>query len=66
MTEKKKDSHESVRDSLPAELQAEFEQLVEDYRFAAHTRYGKRFVSYVVLGDLIRAGWRRSAEENSG
>jgi hypothetical protein len=63
MTKRDSSSFNFIKDSLPTELQSEYEMLVEDYMFAAEIHYGKRFVSYVVLADLIRAGWRRSAEE---
>lgn len=53
---------EEARSSLREELREVFDLLVEDYRFSAHVRHGKRFVSYVVLADLVKAGWRRSAE----
>jgi len=57
------EKHEEARNTLPEELKPIFDELVEDYRFAVHLRYGKRFVSYIVLADLVKAGWRRSAEE---
>lgn len=62
-TEIRSEKHEEARNTLPEELRPLFDDLVEDYRFAVHLRYGKRFVSYIVLADLIKAGWRRSAEE---
>jgi len=64
MTDKPRtEKHEEARNTLPDELKPIFDELVEDYRFAVHLRYGKRFVSYIVLADLVKAGWRRSAEE---
>lgn len=62
-TEIRSEKHEEARNTLPEELKPLFDDLVEDYRFAVHLRYGKRFVSYIVLADLIKAGWRRSAAE---
>jgi hypothetical protein len=56
-------SYEDIRKSLPEDLRNIFEMIVEDYKYSAHLHYGKQFVSYVVLGDLIKAGWRRTAEE---
>jgi hypothetical protein len=35
-----------------------FDALVEDYKFYASVHYGSRLVSYVILADLIRSGWR--------
>lgn len=51
-----------ARNTLPEELWGEYERLVGDYKFAATLRYNRPFVSYIVLADLIKAGWRRSAE----
>jgi len=49
-------------DSLPKELRREFDRIVEDYKFAATLRYNRPFVSYIVLADIIRTGWRRVAD----
>ena len=49
----------SARQSLPAALRAVFDQLAVDYRNAAQARYGRPFVSYEVLADLIFEGWRK-------
>ena len=56
------EKHTQARNSLPPELIPSFDALVEHYRFYAVTHYGSPFVSYVVLADLIRAGWRLSAD----
>ncbi len=56
------EKHKEARNTLPEELKSIFDEFVEDYRFAVHVRYGKKFVSYIVLADLVKAGWRRSAE----
>ena len=48
--------------TLSVELKPIFEELVSDYRYAATARHGKPYVSYIVLADMIRAGWRCSAE----
>ena len=45
-------------ESLRIELRCQFDSLLEDYAFAACTRYGRAYVSYGVIADLIRAGWR--------
>lgn len=56
MTEK----HAEARNALPEELLASFDALVEDYKFYASVHYGTRLVSYLILADLVRAGWRPS------
>ena len=50
--------HEEARDSLPEDLKSVFDQLVADYKYIATTRHGAPYVSYIVLADLIRSGWR--------
>lgn len=56
------EKHEQARNSLPEGLQPIFDELVEDYRFATFRRYGNGYVAYMVLADLIRVGWRHTAE----
>lgn len=51
-----------ARDSLPDELKTIFDDCVSHYKYAATIRYGRPYVSYVVLADMIKAGWRLSAE----
>ena len=47
--------------TLNDELKPIFEEFVSDYIYAATARYGKPYVSYIVLADMVRAGWRCSA-----
>jgi len=49
-----------ARNSLPEELKPIFDEFVSDYKYAATLRYGKPYVSYIVLADMVRAGWRPS------
>ena len=51
-----------ARDSLPDELKTIFDDFVNDYKFAATLRHGRPYISYIVLSDMIRAGWRLSAK----
>jgi len=44
--------------SLPEDLQPIYREMVEDYKFYALKRYGKAWVAYDVIADLVRAGWR--------
>ena len=53
-------------ESLPDELKLVFDELVEDYKYAATLRHGKPYISYIVLADLIKAGWRCSAKKAEG
>jgi hypothetical protein len=63
MTEgKRSQKHEEARNTLPDELRAVFDEIVEDYKFATAKRYGSGYVAYIVLADLIRVGWRHVAD----
>lgn len=56
------DKMDVARRSLPPELTPVFEEFVADYKFCATRRHGAPYVSYIVLADMVRAGWRRVAE----
>lgn len=62
LTEKRSDKYESVRNILPKEFVPYFDQLVEDYKFSSTVHHDRGYVSYIILADLVKAGWRRSAE----
>jgi len=62
MTETPSEKQMEARNSLPDELKPIFDDFVADYKYAASMRYGSPFVSYIVLADMIRAGWRLSAK----
>ncbi|GMV98229.1 MAG: hypothetical protein HRF43_12675 [Phycisphaerae bacterium] len=63
MTEPRSLKNQEARESLPAELQPIYDELVTDYRWATVKRYGTGYVAYSVLADLVRAGWRPSARQ---
>ncbi len=44
--------------SLPAELQPIYQALVEEYKFYALKHYGRAWVAYEVIAELVRSGWR--------
>ena len=50
------------KNSLSDDLKPIYEEFVADYRYAATLRHGKPYVSYIVLADMIKAGWRPTAE----
>ncbi len=56
------EKHERARNSLPEELRPVFDDFVADYKFHATKRHGAPYVSYVVLADMVRAGWRLAAD----
>lgn len=39
-----------------------FDDFVADYKYAATLRHGKPYISYLVLADMVKVGWRVSAE----
>ncbi len=59
---KRSEKHELARGSLPEELLPFFDQFVEDYKFAGTVHYGSPFVSYTILAEMVKAGWRLSGE----
>ncbi len=65
MAEQRTEKHELARNSLPEDSVPVFDDLVADYRFAATKHHGSPFVSYVVLADLVRAGWRLTEEPDA-
>jgi len=56
------EKHELARHSLPDELKPVFDDFVTDYRFAATKHHGSPFVSYIVLAEMVKLGWRLGAE----
>lgn len=46
-----------AKKSLPNELHDTYDKLVSDYYFYTVKNYGKGYVAYKVLADLIREGW---------
>ena len=56
------EKHELARNSIPEELVPVFDQLVENYKFAATIHHGSPFVSYIILAEMVKAGWRPSGE----
>jgi hypothetical protein len=59
---KRSEKHEQARSSLPKELCPVFDQFVDDYKFAATIHHGSPFVSYIVLAEMVKGGWRPSGE----
>jgi hypothetical protein len=59
------DKHEQARNSLPTELVSVFDDLVADYKFFATKHHGLPFVSYAILAEMVRAGWRLSVSPGS-
>jgi hypothetical protein len=56
------EKHEAARNSLPSELVPVFDTMVADYQYTALVCHHAPFVSYAVLAQMVRLGWRRSAK----
>ncbi len=54
--------YKEAEQTVPEPLRSLFAQLVEEYEFLTAMYYGKGYVAYQVLAQLILAGWRPSAE----
>ena len=62
MAEKISKKQLEARNSLPEELKPVFDDFVAEYKYAATVHHGRPYISYIVLADMIRAGWRHTAE----
>lgn len=62
MEQKQSEKELEARNSLPEELKPVFDEFVTDYRYVATGRHGKPYISYIVLADMVKAGWRLSAK----
>ncbi len=62
MAETPSEKQTEARDGLPDELKPIFDDFVAGYKYAATLRHGRPYISYIVLADMVRAGWRSSAE----
>jgi hypothetical protein len=47
---------------LPEELKSVYRRMVEEYSFLTKIRYGRGYVAYEVIADMVLAGWRPSSK----
>jgi hypothetical protein len=59
---KRSEKHEQARNSLPNELKPVFDDFVNDYKFCGTKHHGAPFVSYIILAEMVKMGWRLAAE----
>lgn len=57
-TVKKSKTYIEAEAKLPTTLRPIFEQMIDDYRFAALKHHGSKFYSPKVIAELILMGWR--------
>jgi hypothetical protein len=50
-----------VRESLPEDLRPVYDEMVASYSFYSLKHHGREFVSYQVIADLVKDGWRPAA-----
>jgi hypothetical protein len=62
MEQKQSEKQLEACNSLPENLKPVFDAFVADYKYAATMRHGRPYISYIVLADMVRAGWRLSAK----
>ena len=43
---------------IPEKLRPVYKRLVEEYEFVTHSYYGRGYVAYRVLAELVLGGWR--------
>jgi hypothetical protein len=60
------DKYKESEARLPDDLKPVFRRLVEEYEYLTQLHFGRGYVAYQVLADLILAGWRPSAEAGPG
>ena len=51
--------------ALPEDLRPVYRRMVQDYEFLTHVKYGRGYVAYEVLAEMVLAGWRPSGEAHS-
>jgi len=60
------DEYKEAEATLPEDLKPVFKWSVEEYEYLTMTHFGRGYVAYRVLADLVLAGWRPSAERMPG
>lgn len=60
------DKYKEAEATLPDDLKPVFRRLIEEYEYLTNVHYGRGYVAYKVLADLILGGWRPSGESQPG
>ena len=60
------DKYKEAEATLPEDLKPVYRRFVEDYEYITHIYYGRGYVAYKVMAELVLAGWRPSAEPSPG
>jgi hypothetical protein len=54
--------YREVESRLPPELRTVYCQMVQQYEFLTNVQFGRGYVAYAVLAEMVLAGWRPSGE----
>jgi hypothetical protein len=49
-----------ARESLPPTLRPVYDEMVRDYSWCTTKSFGRGYVAYAVLAEMVRMGWRSS------
>lgn len=55
-----------AKEKLPKELQDIYTQMVDEYAYHALQLYGRNWVAYDVIAELVLAGWRPNLRKKEG
>ena len=56
---------QKARGSLPPELQSVYDEMVRDYSWCTTKSFGRGYVAYAVLAEMVRMGWRPTHQADS-
>ena len=59
------EKYKEAEQGLPPDLRPTYRRLVEEYEYLTTLHYGRGYVAYKVLADLILAAWRPSESRHS-
>ena len=55
----------TVERTLPEDIRPVYRRMVKEYEFFTHLRYGRGYVTYEVLAQMVLSGWGPSAEPHT-
>ena len=55
-----------AKEKLPKELHDIYRQLVDEYAYHALQCYGRNWVAYDVIAELVRSGWHPNLRKTEG
>ncbi len=61
----KSEKYLKAREKLPEELWDTYKQMVDEYSYHAHLMYGRNWVAYDVIAELVKSGWHPSEKTDN-